>query len=177
MKVASRFMPKYEIENTSSVKHIIALIICFFVTAFYVPYLFALVLFFAFVAVVWGLYSKPKNDKYFQDLFESRSQLSICDFAKEFDCRIVDTWIIRATYDQIQHALCTEMKIPIKSSDSLFETLQLDDEDIEYIVVEEVAKRAGRSFDNTESNPYYGKVKTVKDLVLFLNHQPTLQAT
>jgi hypothetical protein len=36
----------------------------------------------------------------------------------------------------------------------------------------EISQRAGRSLSNTTANPYYDKVKTVGDLVLFFDTQP-----
>ena len=39
-------------------------------------------------------------------------------------------------------------------------------------VAEELAVKAGRQWADLESNPLYGQVTTVGDLVLFLNRQP-----
>ena len=50
----------------------------------------------------------------------------------------------------------------------------MDDEDLEDIALE-IARRARRSFENFEQNPLYGKVKTVGDLVSFVNRQPLLE--
>ncbi|MEM7018209.1 MAG: hypothetical protein AAF512_12820, partial [Pseudomonadota bacterium] len=61
--------------------------------------------------------------------------------------------------------------VPIKASDNLFETLKFDADDLDLDLVEEIAQRTGRSLEDGESNPYYGKVTTVGNLVLFFNHQ------
>ena len=44
-------------------------------------------------------------------------------------------------------------------------------------ILEEIFQRTNRSFENTEKNSLYGKVETVKDLVLFINEQPQLKNT
>lgn len=108
---------------------------------------------------------------------ENRDGISICEFAKEFDPKVVDTWIIQAVYEQLQAALPTKQNVPIKSSDNLFDTLMLDEDDLDLDLVEEIAQRTGRSLEGYRSNPYYGKVTTVKNLVLFFNHQASASGT
>jgi hypothetical protein len=49
----------------------------------------------------------------------------------------------------------------------------LDVDDVEDLIVD-VALRAGRSLEQTERNPHYGKVRTVFDVVLFVNAQPSV---
>ena len=49
--------------------------------------------------------------------------------------------------------------------------LLIDDEDLDLDLVEEISERTGISLDNYEQNPYYGKVNTVRNLVLFFNQQ------
>ncbi|EDX89816.1 hypothetical protein ADG881_1918 [Alcanivorax sp. DG881] len=53
----------------------------------------------------------------------------------------------------------------------------LDQDDLDLDLVEEIAQRTSRSFDGYESNPYYGKVTTARNLVLFFNHQARASAT
>ena len=107
-----------------------------------------------------------------QRIAEQRQGDSICTFAKSFDCHVVDTRIIRATYEELQKYHTGEVpNFPFNAIDSFEKDLKIDDEDLHDIAVE-VARRAQRSLDNIEQNPLYGKVKTVGDLVLFLNHQP-----
>jgi hypothetical protein len=54
--------------------------------------------------------------------------------------------------------------------------LKLDEDDLDLDLIEEIAQRTGRSMENFESNPYYGKVTTARDLVLFFNHQAGVTA-
>ena len=93
---------------------------------------------------------------------------SICSFARSFDRRSVDPWIIRAVYDELAVAY------PIRASDSCEDDLLLMDEDFDEAVLL-IADRAGRSLDQSEKNPFYGKLDTIRDLVMFLQHQPKLE--
>ena len=96
-----------------------------------------------------------------------RSGESICSFARSFDCRVIDTWIIRGVYEEFSWSY------PIRADDSFAEDLGIVDEDFEEGVIA-VAKRIGRSLEDAESNPMFDKLSTVRDLVLFLQHQPKL---
>ena len=49
-------------------------------------------------------------------------------------------------------------------------------EEVEFVVME-VADRCGRSLDDLEASPLHMVLTTVRDLVVFLNHQPMLAAT
>lgn len=99
-----------------------------------------------------------------------RTNATICHFARAFQRRTVDTWILRATYQQLSESHGK----PIRADDHLFDLL--DAEEVEFEVLE-VADRRGRSLDHPEANPFHEGLTTVRDLVLFLNHQPMLPAT
>lgn len=60
---------------------------------------------------------------------------------------------------------------PIKADDNLFDDLLLDADDLDLDLVELISKRTGRTLDGYKNNPYYGKVTTVRNLVLFFNAQ------
>ena len=110
----------------------------------------------------------------FRLLAEARQGLSICQFARSFDYRRTDTKIIRAVYEGLQE-WAIGANFPIKADDSISDIYRMVDEDLDDFA-EEVAAKTNRSLTNTTSNPYFGKVKTAKDLVLFLNCQPKLAA-
>ncbi|WP_428243195.1 hypothetical protein [Gynuella sp.] len=131
----------------------------------------------AILVIAWSAIDQPKVEKHFQDLCKERSGLSICEFARELDPKVVDTWIIRAVYEQLQAALPTKQHVPIKAFDDLFDTLMLDEDDLDLDLVEEIAQRTRRSLEGYKSNPYYGKVTTARNLVLFFNHQAHASAT
>jgi len=96
---------------------------------------------------------------------ETRRGESICTFARSFDCRTVDTWIVRATYDELSYAF------PVRASDRFQQDLRFADEDLDDSGGS-IARRCGRSMARCEENPFYEKVHTVRDLVMFLNRQP-----
>jgi hypothetical protein len=96
-----------------------------------------------------------------------RSDESICTFARSFDCRAIDTWIIRAVFDEVSDGVT----FPPRAEDSLEKDLKFDPDTIDE-VVEVVAQRASRSLENYEQNPFYGKLVTVSDLVMFFANQP-----
>jgi hypothetical protein len=107
-------------------------------------------------------------------LAQEREGESICTFAKAFDLRKTDSWIVRGAYDQFQNYFtCDGPNFPFRASDRLTEDLHMDGDEVEN-VMDEVCLRAGRSFEETENNPFYDKVNTVGDLVHFLNAQPRI---
>jgi len=103
-----------------------------------------------------------------------RTNESICSFARVFDYREVDPWIIRAVWQELQ-SYCPHAKsvigFPIRPSDQLNEDLEIDGEELEEIA-NIISRRTGHSLENTQTNPYYGRVATVFDMVMFMNHQP-----
>lgn len=107
-----------------------------------------------------------------RQLAESRSNESICTFARAFNYRQIDTWIIRAVYEQLQPLASTSnAPFPLRPEDRLSEDFGIVDEDLDDLA-DEIAQRTGRRWENCEQNPYYGNVRTVGDLVMFFAHQP-----
>jgi hypothetical protein len=106
-------------------------------------------------------------------LAQVRQGEDICTFARAFDTRSVDPWVIRAVYEQLQDWLQGEYpSFPLLATDRLVEDLKLDLEDLELDLVREISERTGRSLESTRANPYYEKVQTVADLVSFFCAQP-----
>jgi len=176
MKQASRFMPKYEPGPVSKPLLFLFPLIAVGIVI-YQPWFLAAIAGIALMVIVFGAMEQPKVEKHFLKLCEERQGLSICEFSKEFDPKVVDTWVIRAVYEQLQAALPTKQSIPIKVSDNIFETLLLDEDDLDLDLVEEIAQRTGRSLDGYKNNPYYGKVTTARNLVLFFNLQVRANTT
>jgi len=102
-----------------------------------------------------------------QRIAAERAGESICHFARAFERRSVDPWILRATYEH----LATSQGFPIRADDRLGEDLGIDADDLGFEVVE-IAARCGRDPEGAEANPWYDKLVRVCDLVLFLEHQP-----
>lgn len=125
---------------------------------------------------VFGAYANWKHNNKLKALANERVDESICTFARSFDRKQVDTWVIRAIYEELQlYAEFPNGTCPLNASDNLEKVLNVDPEEIEDLIPI-VAQRTGRSLENTEVNPYYGKIKTVGDFVLFINSQPKIIA-
>jgi hypothetical protein len=115
-------------------------------------------------AAIWGIdavYFRPRDRRIAKD----REGESICQFARGFDCRSVDTWIIRAVYEEFSGSF------PLRPSDRLKEDLHIAGDDVDYAAMH-IAKRTGRGLNGSERNPLYGKIKTLRDVVMFFHHQP-----
>ncbi|MDT8390845.1 MAG: hypothetical protein RRC34_10100 [Lentisphaeria bacterium] len=109
----------------------------------------------------------------------SRGPVNICAYARSFDYRNVDTRIMRAVFETVQEWIgeIDDRPFPVKADDDFYKTLNMCDEDM-YDICLEVADDLDINMDSVEGNPFYGEVLTVKDLVLFLAHQPkNIQAT
>ena len=176
MKLASRFMPEYKPQKGGEIP--LFLTACLFLATFYYsPIVLVVFAGIAILAFVWSYFEQSKIDAYFAKLCTDRNGITICNFAREFDAREVDTWIIRATYEEVQRAICSDQLVPLKATDHLFDTLKFDGDDLDLDLIETIAQRTGRSLDGYEENPFYGKVTTVRNLVLFFNYQPVVNAT
>ena len=125
------------------------------------------------IALVGRLLGLPMFSDNLERLASEREGESICTFARSFPRRSVDTWILRAVFEEFQPycPLGDGATFPLRATDRIFEDLAMDGEDIEDIVVA-AADRSGRSLDSYKRNPYYGRVESVVDVVRFLAHQP-----
>lgn len=123
---------------------------------------------------VWSSVLNRREKHRLQTLASARQGESICDFARSFDTRRTDTWIIRAVYQELQPFFRPVVPFPIRATDSLLDISHLDHDDVDDLIAE-VALRAGRSIEQTECNPYYGKVRTISDAVHFVNAQPPVR--
>lgn len=105
----------------------------------------------------------------FRSLAVGREGESICTFARSFDYRSTDTWIIRAVYEGMR--VYIPQGFPLRGSDRLDEDLRIDPDDLDDLAVE-IGLRAGRSSAGYEANPMFGRVRTLSDFVHFFMHQP-----
>ncbi len=107
-----------------------------------------------------------------------REGLSICEFARSFDRRSVDPYIIRAVYEGLAEFNMVDGKnIPIMPDDDLFKDYGMDPDDLHEDVMEVLAFRTGRSIDYSNENPFTGEINTARDLVFCLNGQPMQNTT
>jgi hypothetical protein len=131
----------------------------------------------AFIALVIGVsVVSNRNDRvHLRELAAARSGESICSFAREVGCRNVDTWIVRAAYEEIQGYLAPLLpQFPVRCSDRLVEDLRIDPDDLDEELAIDIAERTSRNMRDTEANAYFGKVRTVRDLIMFFQAQPKL---
>ena len=108
------------------------------------------------------------NRRQLQRLAAGRENEDIGTFARSFDRRRepFDPHVVRAVWDAFQPYLQFRSRsVPVRATDRIDEDLHIDWDDIDMGLLEEVAQRAGRSLDDLEANPYYGRVSTVGDFV------------
>jgi hypothetical protein len=114
-------------------------------------------------AAVLGLSSiEARRDR---RIAKEREGESICQFARGFDCRKVDTRITRAVYEEYSRGF------PLRPSDRLKEDLRIDGDDLDFGAID-IARRTGRSLAGCERNPLYSRARTLHDVVMFFQHQP-----
>jgi hypothetical protein len=113
-----------------------------------------------FAHLGFTVYDRKKAEK----LAAERREETICSFARQLDCREIDTWIIRAVYEE----MLEYFGYPPHLDDS-FE--KIDPDDVEDMAIA-IAERIGRPLKDGKNNPYQGKVGTVRDMVLFFTAQP-----
>jgi len=176
MRVPSRYMLSYEETIGKKSQWIVYFFIAIFVVSIGYgiwndPYIGLFLLSIIFLGYIMSLFGDD-IEKQLEEKAKERKNEDIGTFARSLDYRNIDTWVIRAVYEEIQSELgFKEADIPIRASDNLENDLQLDDEDLFYIY-SRVAIRAGISDKDGEKNPYYDKVKTVEDMILFFDAQP-----
>jgi hypothetical protein len=124
----------------------------------------------ALVVIVWvGMMCDTRHRR---GLVASRQDERICDFARCFDRRKTDTWIVRAVYEELSRYLSVDGRpVPVRPADNCGKDLKIDPDDLEDLAGD-IAFRAQRSLQGAERNPLYCKVQTVADLVTFLENQP-----
>lgn len=123
--------------------------------------------------VIW-IVGAVTNRRQLQRLAEGRDTEDIGSFARSFDRRRepFDAHVVRAVWDAFQpYVRFRGRAVPLRVTDRIDEDLHIDWDDIDMGILEEVAARAGRSLDDLEANPYYGRVRTVGDLVRLVSAQ------
>ena len=120
--------------------------------------------------VIW-IVGAVTNRRQLQRLAQGRENEDIGSFARSFDRRRepFDPHVVRAVWDAFQpYVRFRGRTVPLRATDRIDEDLHVDWDDIDMGILDEVAARAGRSLDDVEANPCYGRVRTVGDLVRFV---------
>lgn len=104
-----------------------------------------------------------------------RGNPNICEYARSFDYRNVDTKIMREVWNEVQLNLgnYNGKPFPVKAEDMFEETYNMHPDDLDDIYWS-VADRLGIDTEQPENNPYFNQVTSVKNLVLFLHNQPRI---
>ncbi len=139
-------------------------------------YAFAEPIFGAILAalVLVGIVSQHSNARRLRQMAAERVGEDLCSFVRSFDRRAADPWLLRATYEELQpYCRFRGGVLPLRATDRFEEDLRIDGEELDYLALD-VARRAWRSMEHPEANPFYSRVTTVEDLVDFLLHQPVL---
>ena len=128
-----------------------------------------IVLILILVTVIWMIIDHQRMKK----IAVERGDPNICEYARSFDYRNVDTKIMREVWNELQLNLgnYNGKPFPIKAEDIFKETYHLDPDDLDDIYLS-VADCLGIDTANPQSNPYFNQVNNVKNLVLFLHNQP-----
>lgn len=175
MRTPSRLMPKFQPRRMSLFGWVVAGCVLVGAVYFIYEYPLATISLAAIVAVTSVLMNRSSKQR-LEALAVGREDGSICTFARRFDATQIDTWVIRAVYEQLQDYLASLYpRFPIRPEDRLYGELISDPDDLDLDLVVEIANRTGRSLKKFNQNPYHGKVTTVEDLVLFFNSQPKVQ--
>jgi hypothetical protein len=125
------------------------------------------------VAIIFtsaGVVSYFRSKKHAEKMLAQRAEEKICSFRRSFNLHHIDPWIVRAVYEEMFELVDR----PLRASDRLEEDLRIDPEDLEDVATN-VAVRAGYDLGDNKQNPFYGKLKTVGDLVMFFTHQRKLR--
>lgn len=109
--------------------------------------------------------SSALSGRKFKQIRASRREDNICAFARSVPIRELDTWVVRATYEELASWVGTEKEpFPVHASDRLDEDLEIDDDDPCDVIIA-ICKRCGLTLDSIDENPFLSKMKTVEDLI------------
>ncbi len=171
MRKPSRFMPKYEPKQMGPFSWLffVSILILFG----YLVYKHPLVIVLLPVVYIASIISTKSHKSKLSKLALGRENEDIGTFAKAFNYREIDTWVIRAVYEQIQDYLKEDYpNFPLRPDDKVYDDLILDPDDFDMDILNEISQRTGRSLEKLDKNPYAQSLETVKDVVDMFNSQP-----
>lgn len=162
-------MPRYKPAPISVASWVlIFVLVC---VGVYILWVHPLVTLCALLLVVGNFaYERIRVTRHLNQLKAQRLGESLQEFPRERDLRDIDTYVVRAVYEEIRLDLAVP-DFPLRWSDNLYTDLLLTADEVDD-VLHRIALRAGRCLSQTEQNPLFGKIVTVGDLIAFFNHQP-----
>ena len=180
MKKASRLMPKYKEKPMTFWGWLFVLVFLAVILGLVGSLIWTvpIILLGVPVLLIFEYRDRKERKMHFEKLLSDRDNDSICTFSRHFEFRKIDTWVIRAVYEQLQNYMASEREdFPIRPTDDIFSDLRIDDEEFDMDIVEEISERTGRTLEGAESNKFYGKANIVENLVYFFNEQPKANET
>lgn len=121
---------------------------------------------------VWLAVMNRRIRQSIRRLGKPRTGETICTFARALPIREVDTWVVRAAFEQLQeHLRADYVSFPLRPSDRLVDDLKIDPDDVD-LLASDIAQRAGRTLIPLDKNPYWGRVASVEDLIRAVCAQP-----
>lgn len=119
--------------------------------------------------------SERRRTIHVRKIAASRPNEDIGSFARAFDRRGAppfDPWAVRAVWNAVGAATeANGQRIPLRPTDRLVADLDIDAEEIEYLVPE-LVEQCERVPGDWKANPYNERLATVGDLVYFISSQP-----
>ena len=130
---------------------------------------------------MWPLLIVPSivHRRHLRRLASDRVDEDIGSFARAFNRRAepFDSWVVRAAWDALTPYVQWDGRcLALRPTDRLVDDLCIDPDDLDFDLIPEVVARSGHSLDHAESNPHYGGIETVKDLVNFVTRQPSAKS-
>jgi hypothetical protein len=121
------------------------------------------------VGLIYGVFDHFRM----KTLAQKRGEPNICEYARSFDYRNVDTNVMREVWKEVQDYLGNYNGTPftVQADDLFKDTYNLHPDDLDEIYWT-VADRLGIDTESPEENPYFNQVTSVRNLVMFLHHQP-----
>jgi hypothetical protein len=170
-RIPSRRMPKFVRQGRWFHKAIAFAVLAIFLGV----YLYAFWTHPLVIALITGamatntFYEHRKRTKHLARLAAQRSGEDIGSFARATDFRKMNTWVIRAVYEGVQGYVAPGF--PLRPEDRFEEDLNMDPDDVELDLLALIPERLGFKLQDTKDNPYYGDVRTVEDLIRFMDFE------
>ncbi len=121
------------------------------------------------LVVLAGYLSHLADKKRMGKLRSDRLGTGICEFARSFDRRKVDTFVIRAVYEEMQELVGD---LPLRREDRPLADFALDEGEVAFDFPERVAARTGRIYDPRTAPVPDQPVETLGDFVVYFNSLP-----
>src|ERR1700741_1065035 len=150
MRMPSRLMPKMIRRRPGPVSYLIVVVLAaaLIYVAWQHPFWFGGTV---LALIVLGCIETRNHRRKMASLAAQRPlQGGICDFARAFDLRQTDSWVVRAVYEKLD-SYFRELGVTLQigPDDDLVQDLGIDPEDLDMDIAADIAQRTGRSLKNT----------------------------